>query len=369
MDVTLTAPATVPHPAPARPPQIGLRGVSVRYGAQTALHPLDLDVGQGEIVVLLGPSGSGKTTLLRAIAGFARPSTGTITLAGRDVTDLPPHRRDLGMVVQSYALFPHLRVAANVGFGLRARRRPAREIAAAVERCLALVGMTPYAARYPRELSGGQQQRVAIARALAIEPAVLLLDEPLSALDAPLRADMLEEIRRLHAQMPDLSIVYVTHDQTEAISLAHRILLMREGRIAAAGSPRALHDTPPNRYTAAFFGDANLVAVSDCEPCGNGAMVMRLNGRMMTARAPEGPLVDPVLCIRPHELRLAEPHHMNALPVVVTSVQWLGAVQRLVVHAGDVALRLDLQGHAAAPAIGAALHVAFDPARAIVLGA
>jgi 2-aminoethylphosphonate transport system ATP-binding protein len=369
MEITLTASGSGPRPAPERPPEIRLRGVSVRYGAQIALHPLDLDVGHGEIVVLLGPSGSGKTTLLRTIAGFAHPSTGTITLAGRNVTDLPPHRRDLGMVVQSYALFPHLRVAANVGFGLRARRRPAREIAAAVEQCLALVGMTSYAARYPRELSGGQQQRVAIARALAIEPAVLLLDEPLSALDAPLRADMLAEIRRLHAQMHGLTIVYVTHDQTEAISLAHRILLMRDGRIAAAGSPRTLHDTPPNRYTAAFFGDANLVAVSGCEPRGDGAMAVWVNGCRVIARASGGPLVDPVMCVRPHELRLAAPHEVNALRVVVTSVQWLGAVQRLGVRAGDVALRLDLPGGAAAPAIGDAVYVGFDPAHAIVLGA
>jgi ABC-type spermidine/putrescine transport systems, ATPase components len=369
MDITLINPTIAPHAALERPPQIGLRGVSVRYGTQTALHPLNLDVTCGEILVLLGPSGSGKTTLLRAIAGFVRPSTGTITLAGSDVTDLPPHRRDLGMVVQSYALFPHLRVAANVGFGLRARRRPGREISAAVERCLALVGMTSYAARYPRELSGGQQQRVAIARALAIEPAVLLLDEPLSALDAPLRADMLEEIRRLHAQVQGLSIVYVTHDQTEAISLAHRILLMREGRIVAAGSPRTLHDTPPNRYTAAFFGDANLIAVSACEPRGDGAMAVWVNGCMVIARASSGPLVDPVLCVRPHELRLAAPHDVNALRALVAAVQWLGAVQRLVVRAGDVALRLDLPGGAAVPAIGDAVHVAFDPARAIVLGA
>jgi len=204
--------------------------VSVAYGGTTVLDSLDLTVEPGEVMALLGPSGSGKTTALRAVAGFVRPASGRVFIGERDVTDLPPYRRGIGMVVQQYALFPHMRVEDNVAFGLKAQRAPKGEIRGRVAEALEMTGMAAYARRYPRELSGGQQQRVALARALAIRPGVLLLDEPLSALDAQLRSGMLAELARLHRELPDVSILYVTHDQVEALTLADRIAVMDKAR-------------------------------------------------------------------------------------------------------------------------------------------
>lgn len=276
------------------------------------------------------------------------------------------------MVVQSYALFPHMRVAENVGFGLRARGRSRDEIGRRVAECLALVGMEGFGRRYPRELSGGQQQRVAIARALAIDPPVLLLDEPLSALDAPLRSGLLEEIRNLHERLPQLAIVYVTHDQSEAIALGHRIVLMREGRIAAQGTPRDLHDSPPDRYTAEFFGQANLLPV---EPVGGkapaGLTAVRLGGQRLLVRArgdgamPRAPL----LCIRPHDLHLdgaaALPEGpVNTLEARIVSAQWLGTVHRVQAMIGAERVRIDLPGGAPAPRIDTVAALRFAPERA-----
>ena len=363
-----------------RDARIALRGVSVCYGASVALHPVDLEIADGEVVVLLGPSGSGKTTLLRAIAGFSRPSSGSILLEERDVTFAPPHARDLGMVVQNYALFPHMRVAENVAFGLKARKRPRHEIEQAVKRFLGMVGMSAYAQRYPRELSGGQQQRVAIARALAIRPRILLLDEPLSALDAPLRSEMLQEIRRLHAMMPDMSIVYVTHDQSEAISLAHRILLMRGGRIAAQGTPRDLYETPPNRYAAEFFGQSNLLPVTTIETLAahcNAAgldpekhVAVRLAEQIVwvrrTSAAPSNGSA--LLCIRPQDVRVDDGlGNRNCVVARVESVQWLGATQRLVASFGALSIRVDHPGSLAAPKTGDTVKLVFDPWRAVLL--
>ena len=201
--------------------------VTVAYRGAIVLKPLTLDVAAGEILAMIGPSGSGKTTALRAVAGFVRPASGRIHIGGADVTDLPPYERGLAMVVQNYALFPHMRVADNVAFGLKARGAAKKLIEERVDDALRVVGMQKFLQRYPRELSGGQQQRVAIARALAVRPRVLLLDEPLSALDAQIRRSMVEEIARLHADLPGLTILYVTHDQSEALTLADRIEIGR----------------------------------------------------------------------------------------------------------------------------------------------
>ncbi|MGH7102499.1 MAG: ABC transporter ATP-binding protein, partial [Acetobacteraceae bacterium] len=209
-------------PDPARG-GIGYEGVAVAYKGVTVLEDFTLSIRPGEIMALIGPSGSGKTTALRVTAGFVRPTRGRVQIGGRDVTDLPPYARNIGMVVQNYALFPHMRAEENVAFGLRARKTAETLVRERVTECLRMVGMAAYARRYPRELSGGQQQRVAIARALAIHPDVLLLDEPLSALDAQIRLSMLEELARLHQRLPSLTVMYVTHDQTEALTLAERI--------------------------------------------------------------------------------------------------------------------------------------------------
>src|SRR5215468_704990 len=241
------------------PESIRFDGVCVDYGRTRALSDFTLTVDAGETVALLGPSGSGKSTALKALAGFEPLAAGQVFLAGRDITDLPPYHRGLGVVVQQYALFPHMRVADNVAFGLRARRQRRADVTRRVGEVLELVGMSAYAKRYPAELSGGQQQRVAIARALAIAPDVLLLDEPLSALDAKLRQDMIGELQALRLDLPEVAMLYVTHDQVEALSLAERIVVMQDGRIVDAGPSVTLYRYPPSRFTASFLGDANLL--------------------------------------------------------------------------------------------------------------
>ena len=265
--MTLTMPSTLSSRAEARdssqdiagPSGIQLDRVSVSYRGTEVLKPLTLTIAPGEVLALIGPSGSGKTTVLRAIAGFVQPSAGRIAIGDVDVTDVPPYERGLGMVVQNYALFPHMRVEDNVAFGLRAQGKPRGLTAERVEEALAIVGMSAYAKRYPSQLSGGQQQRVAIARAIAVRPKVLLLDEPLSALDAQIRHSMVEEIARLHRELPDLTILYVTHDQGEALTLADKIGIMRDGhRQLRRQSDRLLHlrRTTRLRQTAVYSAAA-----------------------------------------------------------------------------------------------------------------
>ena len=234
-----------------------IRGLTVRYGAVTALNALDLTVRRGELFVLLGGSGSGKTTLLRAIGGFARAATGTITLDGASLEHLPPHRRPVNTVFQAGALFPHMSVAANIGFGPRQRGLSRAATAALVEELLAQVRLEGYGSRRPDELSGGQQQRVALARGLAARPALLLLDEPLSALDRGLRAETAAELVRLQKRL-GTTFVLVTHDQREALTMASRIGIMRDGRIAQVGRPEDIYERPVDRFVAEFMGVENI---------------------------------------------------------------------------------------------------------------
>ncbi|MFC8073970.1 ABC transporter ATP-binding protein [Streptomyces sp. NPDC057307] len=341
--------------------------VSVAYDGNTVLDRLDLTVEPGEVMALLGPSGSGKTTALRAVAGFVRPSHGRVYLGGRDVTGLPPHKRGIGMVVQQYALFPHMRVSDNVAFGLKARKTPkARksEIPQLVADALELVGMATYAGRYPRELSGGQQQRVAIARALATRPGVLLLDEPLSALDAQLRSGMLAELARLHRELPDVSILYVTHDQVEALTLADRIAVMDRARLRDCGTPQELYRRPRTEFTASFVGNANLLPVTVADGRVDFA------GHQLTV--PTGDLVAGVtatLCVRPHLVGLgAGP---NTLTGTVSEVQWRGSTHRLYVDIEGHRVKADLRELRETPAIGApaTLHFATEDAVLLPVGA
>jgi iron(III) transport system ATP-binding protein len=229
-----------------------------RFGPVTAVDRVSLAVAPGELFFLLGPSGCGKTTLLRILAGLETPDSGSIRFAGRDVSGLEPHRRGAPMVFQSYALWPHLSVRENVAFGLVERRVPKAETRQRVDDVLAKVGLAGMGERRPGQLSGGQQQRVVLARALVLNPNVILLDEPLSNLDAKLRHDMREEIRRLHAES-NITFLYVTHDQAEALSLADRIGVMEAGRIRALGRPRDLYHRPPDRFCADFLGEANFI--------------------------------------------------------------------------------------------------------------
>lgn len=336
---------------------VQLDDVTVHFGRTCALEGFDLSVAAGETVALLGPSGSGKSTALKAVAGFVRPTRGRIRLAGNDVTDLPPAKRGIGVVVQQYALFPHLRVADNVAFGLKAAHTSKAEVTRRVAEMLEMVGMTPYARRFPRELSGGQQQRVAIARALAIQPPVLLLDEPLAALDAQLRADMLGELQRLRREVPDLAIVYVTHDQSEALALADRIAVMRDARLIDIAPAAELYAAPPSAFTASFLGGANLLPV---EPYDGGVKVA---GHVVPGvRAVPG---KELLCIRPHAVQLAD----GGLPGRLVASQWRGASNQLTCTVDgltDVSVRIDVPADRRVPELGAAVSMVL-PAEACSL--
>ncbi len=232
---------------------LALRGVTHAYDGHPVVRDLDLDVADGELFVLVGPSGSGKSTILRVVAGLEAPQDGRIVLGERDVTALPPDRRNVGMVFQSYALFPHLRVRENVGFGLAARRRPAEEIERRVREAAAALGIEGLLDRLPRQLSGGERQRVALARALVREPDVLLMDEPLSNLDAQLRAQTRAEIVRLQARV-GTTTVYVTHDQVEALGMGHRIGVLRDGALEQVGTPQEIYERPAALFVATFVG-------------------------------------------------------------------------------------------------------------------
>jgi ABC-type Fe3+/spermidine/putrescine transport system ATPase subunit len=301
-----------------------IAGLTVRYGTSSAAMPaldrLDLSVGAGELFVLLGGSGSGKTTLLRAISGFVQPSAGRIVLDGTDLSGVPPYRRPVNTMFQSYALFPHMTVTRNVGFGLRGMAR--REAAARVSAMLDLVSMAAYAARKPAELSGGQQQRVALARSLAPNPRLLLLDEPLSALDRGLREQTRAELIALHRRV-GTAFILVTHDQQEALAMATRIGVMQDGRLAQAGTPAEVYERPVNRFVAEFLGAANVLPVRVRGRAGDGIVLEALGAVIHAAgSAPMGDTA--LLAIRPERLRLlpegAAPQ-ANRLPgIVVASI-------------------------------------------------
>ncbi|MFI1397701.1 ABC transporter ATP-binding protein [Streptomyces sp. NPDC020681] len=344
----------------SEPSGIRFENVSVAYGGNVVLDSLDLTVEPGEVMALLGPSGSGKTTALRAVAGFVQPVSGRVFIGDRDVTGLPPHRRGIGMVVQQYALFPHMRVADNVAFGLKAQKAPKRETPGRVAQALEMTGMAAYARRYPRELSGGQQQRVAIARALAIRPGVLLLDEPLSALDAQLRSGMLTELARLHRELPDVSILYVTHDQVEALTLADRIAVMDRARLRDCGTPQELYRRPRTEFTASFVGNANLLPVTV------GSEAVTFAGRELKVPVPEENLgARATLCVRPHLVGLGE--GPNALTGTVAEVQWRGATHRLYVDVDGHRVKADVRELRETPGLGDEVTVHFAPEDAVLL--
>jgi ABC-type Fe3+/spermidine/putrescine transport system ATPase subunit len=254
-------------------------------------------------LTLLGPSGSGKTTLLKLIAGFEAPSGGEMRLRGRDISSLSPAQRGVGMVFQHYALFPHMTVERNIGYGLKLRRRPKAERERRVAEMLALLRLEGLHDRYPRQLSGGQQQRVALGRALAYDPAVILMDEPLGALDRSLRIEMEQEIRALHRRL-GATIVYVTHDQQEALALSDRIAVMRDGRLAGLGTPAELYERPPDSFVAGFFAGANLLSVQRHEPLADGNAKVVCAGEELVCASTALAGEDAVLVVRRRSLRL-----------------------------------------------------------------
>jgi len=284
-------------------PVVRIEQVTKRFGAYPAVEDVSLEIARNELFALLGPSGCGKTTLLRMLAGFERPSHGRILIDGEDVTTVPPNRRPVNMVFQSYAVFPHMSVGDNVAYGLHADGTPKGEIAPRVRSALAMVRLADYADRMPDQLSGGQRQRVALARALVKRPKVLLLDEPLSALDRKLREDMQLELVRLQHEV-GITFVMVTHDQEEALSMANRVAVMDAGRVLQVAGPRTLYENPSHRFVADFIGTANVLAVDVVGREGERVQVRHpLLGELEVARA--GPHVrDGVLVVRPEKLRL-----------------------------------------------------------------
>ncbi|MBD9372757.1 ABC transporter ATP-binding protein [Rhizobium sp. ARZ01] len=268
-------------------PIVALSGVMKSYGAFTALHATDLTIGEGEFVTLLGPSGCGKTTTLRLIGGFEHASSGRVEIAGKDVTESPPYRRPVNTVFQDYALFPHMSVAENIGYGLSVKSNnvPAGERKRRVGEALEMVGLGGMANRRPGELSGGQRQRVAMARAIVRRPRVLLLDEPLSALDVKLREGMQVELKRLHREL-GITFLMVTHDQTEALGLSDRIVVMNQGRIAQIGTPAQLYDNPATPYVADFIGATNLFEATVEDREGEFTIFRLANGHLIRSRRP-----------------------------------------------------------------------------------
>jgi len=349
---------------------VAFDNVSVAYRGAVVLKRLSLEIGAGEIVAMIGPSGSGKTTALRAVAGFVRPTTGRIRIGGTDVTDLAPYERGLAMVVQNYALFPHMRVSENVAFGLNARGAPRELIAQRVEESLRVVGMPQYARRFPRELSGGQQQRVAIARALAVRPRVLLLDEPLSALDAQIRRSMVEEIAKLHADLPELTILYVTHDQSEALTLADRIAILRDGELSAIGRTGELYRHPPNRFSAEFLGRANLLpAVVEGEAQQSGFVVVRAGeARLVAAGRDHPPGARRLLCVRPQNVTLGgDAEHTNRIVAALREIHWQGELTHLVLDVDGAPVRVVATRLPHPPSRGDRVELFFSPADASLI--
>ena len=309
-------------------PLLSVQHASKRFGAVIALRDVSLDVGAGEFFALLGPSGCGKTTLMRLIAGFVAPTAGDISLDGRSIVALPPHRREMGIVFQSYALFPHLTVVRNVAFGLEMRRGPASATAARVSEMLRLVKLEALAARLPRELSGGQQQRVALARALAIHPRLLLLDEPLSNLDAALRQEMAREIRILQ-RAGGITTIMVTHDQTEAMAMADRLVVMHEGRVQQIGAPEAIHAQPANPFVARFIGGSNILQGRLESRC-----LVLPDGTVLALAGQYADSAEVTLAVRPDSVHLLAPDSDARAAGVVELCTWLGSVVEHVVRLG-----------------------------------
>jgi len=320
-----------PDSTGAEPPIVRFAGVTKSYdGRTTVVKPLDLDVRRGEFLTLLGPSGSGKTTTLMMLAGFEGPTDGHILLDGERVDTLPPFRRGIGVVFQNYALFPHLTVAENVAFPLSVRRRPKAEITERVQRALAMVKLEAFLERRPLQLSGGQQQRVALARALVFDPKLVLLDEPLGALDKQLREQLQYELKSLHTRL-GVTMIYVTHDQGEALTMSDRIAVFNDGRIEQLADPRTLYETPQSLFVARFIGENNLLPVMVERTDGERAEVRLAGGIPLRAQPTVGVRAGAagVATIRPEGIRIGPqtepvPDDLNSLAGRVADVTYLG---------------------------------------------
>lgn len=320
----------------AAPAMVELQGVSKRYGEVEALQRVDLSIAKGEFVTLLGPSGSGKSTLLNLIAGMITPSSGRVVIDGRDATALPTNQRGLGMVFQNYALMPHMTVFENIAFPLQVRRIPKTEIRRKVTEVLELIQLGHVANRRPRELSGGQQQRISLARCIVYNPALILMDEPLGALDKKLREQMQLEIKRLHAEL-GITMLYVTHDQDEALTMSDRIVLMNGGRIEQQGAPDALYFKPETVFSAEFIGSSNLIP-GTLEPGTDGALALRTALGLFPVPAPDHPVKageKAVLLVRPENMALTDNTDTASVAGRIEDSILLGGVARHFVRCAD----------------------------------
>jgi len=346
---------------------VELRQLHRRFGEVVALDGIDLDIGSGEFVSFLGPSGCGKTTALRLVAGFDRPTSGRVLVEGKDITGMPPNRRDIGMVFQAYSLFPNMTAVKNVEFGLRVRRQGRGDRRTRALELLELVGLGQAADRYPHQLSGGMQQRVALARALAIEPRVLLLDEPLSALDAKVRVQLREEIRRIQTRL-GITTIYVTHDQEEALSISDRVAVLSHGRIEQVGTPAEIYGSPATPFVAEFVGTMNRVESTVSDPDAGrvsyGETTLDVDAARGRARG-ERVLV----LVRPETVELAAAGAAaNGLTGEVVSQTFLGSVTRVRVLAGPAEWTADLSAErAAALPVGSQVSLRFPAATAKLL--
>ena len=345
---------------------VAVDAISIAYGETVPVRDLSLNIQAGEFLSLLGPSGCGKTTTLRAIAGFVTPSAGDIRIGGRSVVDVPPNRRSIGMVYQDYALFPHMTVAENVAFGMKMRGFSRSKIAERVPQLLAKLKLSSFGERYPSQMSGGQQQRVALARALAFEPSVLLLDEPLAALDKQLRGDMQFELRKLQREI-GITTIFVTHDQEEALSLSDRIAVLNEGKILQVGAPRDVYAFPAHRFVAEFIGEANMLRGVVAQ--NGGASLLSIEGFPASYRlAGKHRDAQVVMMLRPEFLRLhptsnAPGGDRCSVPGRVLNVVYVGTVLKyqIEVGAGRV-LRVDAPADfREAPEIGDEVIVSWLP--------
>ncbi|RYC31473.1 ABC transporter ATP-binding protein [Lichenibacterium minor] len=319
---------------------LAIEHLTKSYGSNQVVQRFDLDVKAGEFVTFLGPSGCGKTTTLRMIAGFETATSGAIRIAGRDVTHLPPNARDVGMVFQNYALFPNMTAAGNVAFGLKVAKKRAADIKARVAEMLDLVKLPGLADRYPYQMSGGQQQRVALARALATSPKLLLLDEPLSALDAKVRVALRDELKALQRDL-GITTVFVTHDQEEALSMSDRIVVMSEGRIEQLGTPFEIYNRPRTRFVASFIGTLNIIEAKVVDARAGAIRIGGQDARVgRQVSVADG--ADCTVALRPEAVSLQDPGDgCNRIGGTIQDVSFLGAVVRIKVGVGQARIMLD----------------------------
>jgi putative spermidine/putrescine transport system ATP-binding protein len=346
-------------------------GVGKMFGPVTALRPITLSIAPGEFFTLLGPSGSGKSTLLGTVAGFVAPSSGRVLVDGADITGMPPYKRNIGMVFQHYALFPYMTVAQNIAFPLKMRHLPRHEIASRVARALDMVRLGDLGARMPAQLSGGQQQRVALARAAVYDPPLLLMDEPLGALDKSLREDMQEELRQFHRSV-GATILYVTHDQQEAVSMADRIAIMNHGVAEQVGPPHEVYERPANSFVARFLGEANIFRLLCVQPASEGRVRCVTEGGL--ALLCRSGAANAMVCIRPENvvMGMAPPACDNCYSGRVTdAVHVAGSIRyRVTITPGCcVIVRMASGRRAALPVIDDEVHVGWDAEDMLVLSA